>query len=144
VPLRSLHQRYFPPYLICFSDRLVYGDFGGLGNISKLLGCIIIMAADRLYLPQLAQVLKSLLNTSVLPNIANPMLKDFLATSVDPIQSALFGLTLVVMMIIRPEGLVPSAERQAELYEVRRSLWQKQGVNNATVRSTDSLSDSVV
>jgi len=30
----------------------------------------------------------------------------------------LFGLTLVVMMIIRPEGLYP-VERQAELYEVR-------------------------
>lgn len=93
---------------------------GGLGNITGvLLGCIIIMAADRLYLPQLAQVLKSLLNTSVLPNIANPALKDFLATSVDPIQMRLFlfGLTLVVMMIIRPEGLVPSKERQAELYE---------------------------
>ena len=91
---------------------------GGLGNITGvILGCIIIMAADRLYLPQLAQVLKSLLNTSVLPNIANPALKDFLATSVDPIQMRLFlfGLTLVVMMIIRPEGLVPSAERQAEL-----------------------------
>ena len=93
---------------------------GGLGNITGvILGCIIIMAADRLYLPQLAQVLKSLLNTSVLPNIANPALKDFLATSVDPIQMRLFlfGLTLVVMMIIRPEGLVPSKERQAELYE---------------------------
>ena len=93
---------------------------GGLGNITGvILGCIIITAADRLYLPQLAQVLKSLLNTSVLPNIANPALKDFLATSVDPIQMRLFlfGLTLVVMMIIRPEGLVPSAERQAELYE---------------------------
>lgn len=91
---------------------------GGLGNITGvLLGCAIIMAADRLYLPQLAQVLKSLLNTSVLPNIANPALKSFLATSVDPIQMRLFlfGLTLVVMMIVRPEGLVPSAERQAEL-----------------------------
>ncbi|MBV9387519.1 MAG: branched-chain amino acid ABC transporter permease, partial [Chroococcidiopsidaceae cyanobacterium CP_BM_ER_R8_30] len=60
---------------------------GGLGNIAGvLLGCTIIMAADRLYLPQLAQVLKSLLNTSVLPNIENPALRDFLATSVDPIQ----------------------------------------------------------
>jgi branched-chain amino acid transport system permease protein len=91
---------------------------GGLGNITGvLLGCIIIMAADRLYLPQLAQVLKSLLNTSVLPNIANPALRDFLATSVDPIQMRLFlfGLTLVVMMILRPEGLVPNAELQAEL-----------------------------
>jgi branched-chain amino acid transport system permease protein len=27
----------------------------------------------------------------------------------------LFGLTLVIMMIVRPEGLVPDAMRQAEL-----------------------------
>ncbi len=91
---------------------------GGLGNMTGvLLGCTIIMAADRLYLPQLAQVLKSILNTLVLPNVANPALRDFLATSIDPIQMRLFlfGLTLVVMMIVRPEGLVPNAERQAEL-----------------------------
>ncbi len=92
---------------------------GGLGNITGvLLGCLIITSADRLFLPQLAQVLKSILNTSVLPNIGNPALRDFLAISLDPIQMRLllFGLTLVIMMIIRPEGLVPSAERQAELH----------------------------
>jgi len=91
---------------------------GGLGNMTGvILGAIIIMAADRLYLPQLAQVLKSFLNTSVLPNIASPQLRDFVATSIDPIQMRLFlfGLTLVIMMIVRPEGLVPDAMRQAEL-----------------------------
>lgn len=92
---------------------------GGLGNMSGvILGGIIIMSADRLYLPQLAQVLKSFLNTSVLPNIASPQLRDFVATSIDPIQMRLFlfGLTLVIMMIVRPEGLVPDARRQAELH----------------------------
>lgn len=92
---------------------------GGLGNMTGvLLGCIIIMAADRLYLPQLAQVLKGFLGTSVLPNIANPAVRDFIATSLDPIQMRLFlfGLVLVVMMIVRPEGLVPSARRRAELH----------------------------
>ncbi|MBD2100791.1 branched-chain amino acid ABC transporter permease [Leptolyngbya sp. FACHB-261] len=92
---------------------------GGLGNMTGvILGGIIIMGADRLYLPQLALVLKGVLSTSVLPNVANPALKDFLATSVDPIQMRLllFGLTLVVMMIVRPEGLVPDAMRQAELH----------------------------
>jgi branched-chain amino acid transport system permease protein len=92
---------------------------GGLGNMGGvLLGCIIIMAADRLYLPKLAEVLKALLNTSVLPNISNPALRDFIAVSVDPIQMRLllFGLVLVVMMIVRPEGLVPSARRKAELH----------------------------
>lgn len=93
---------------------------GGLGNMTGvILGGIIIMSADRLYLPQLAKVLKDFLNTSVLPNIANPQLKDFIATSLDPIQMRLFlfGLTLVVMMIVRPEGLVPDAMHQAELHE---------------------------
>jgi branched-chain amino acid transport system permease protein len=92
---------------------------GGLGNMTGvILGGIIIMAADRLYLPQLAQVLKSFLNTSVLPNITSPQLRDFVATSIDPIQMRLFlfGLTLVIMMIVRPEGLVPDAMRQAELH----------------------------
>lgn len=92
---------------------------GGLGNMAGvLLGCIIIMAADRLYLPQFAQVLKGLLNTTILPNISNPALKDFLAISVDPIQMRLFlfGLVLVVMMIVRPEGLVPNQRRKAELH----------------------------
>jgi branched-chain amino acid transport system permease protein len=92
---------------------------GGLGNMAGvLLGCVIIMAADRLYLPQLAQVLKGFLNTTVLPNVANPALRDFIAISVDPIQMRLFlfGLVLVVMMIVRPEGLVPNARRKAELH----------------------------
>ncbi|MDF0554247.1 branched-chain amino acid ABC transporter permease [Kamptonema sp. UHCC 0994] len=92
---------------------------GGLGNMSGvILGSIIIMSADRLYLPQLAQILKGFLNTSVLPNIASPELRDFLATSLDPIQLRLFlfGLTLVVMMIVRPEGLIPDKVHQSELH----------------------------
>ncbi|HEY9667873.1 MAG TPA: branched-chain amino acid ABC transporter permease, partial [Coleofasciculaceae cyanobacterium] len=45
-------------------------------------------------------------------------LRDFIATSIDPLQMRLFlfGLTLVIMMIVRPEGLVPDAKRQAELH----------------------------
>ncbi|OLP18211.1 branched-chain amino acid ABC transporter permease [Leptolyngbya sp. 'hensonii'] len=98
---------------------------GGLGNMTGvILGGIIIMAADRLYLPQLAQVLKGILTTSVFPGVANPQLRDFLATSVDPIQMRLllFGLTLVIMMIVRPEGLVPDAVHQAELHQVEAEL----------------------
>jgi branched-chain amino acid transport system permease protein len=92
---------------------------GGLGNMTGvILGGIIIMSADRLYLPRLAQVLNSFLNTSVLPNIGSPPLRDFIATSIDPLQMRLFlfGLTLVIMMIVRPEGLVPDALHRAELH----------------------------
>jgi branched-chain amino acid transport system permease protein len=93
---------------------------GGLGNMTGvLIGSLLIMGTDRLLLPQIANLLKGFMNTSVLPNVGNPAIKDFLATSVDPIQMrlALFGIVLVVMMLVRPEGLVPSAERKAELHE---------------------------
>jgi branched-chain amino acid transport system permease protein len=92
---------------------------GGLGNaIGVMLGGVIIMSADRLYLPQLAKVLKGVMNTSVLPNVGNPQWQDFLATSIDPTQMRLFlfGLTLVIMMLVRPQGLLPDRIHQEELH----------------------------
>jgi len=92
---------------------------GGLGNMTGvIIGAILIMGTDRLFLPQIADLLKRFMNATVLPNVANPALKDFLSTSIDPIQWRLgiFGLVLVIMMLVRPEGLVPSAERKAELH----------------------------
>ncbi len=92
---------------------------GGLGNmVGVIIGGILIMGTDRLFLPQIATLLKGFMTASVLPNVSNPALRDFLATSVDPIQMrlALFGIVLVVMMLVRPEGLVPSAQRKAELH----------------------------
>jgi branched-chain amino acid transport system permease protein len=92
---------------------------GGLGNMTGvILGGVLIMGTDRLFLPQIADLLKRFMNATVLPNVANPALKDFLSTSIDPIQWRLgiFGLVLVIMMLVRPEGLVPSEERKAELH----------------------------
>ncbi|HIK11027.1 MAG TPA: branched-chain amino acid ABC transporter permease [Oscillatoriaceae cyanobacterium M33_DOE_052] len=107
---------------------------GGLGNMTGvILGATIIMAADRLYLPQLAQILKGFLNTAVLPNIANPQFRDFLAVSLDPLQMRLFlfGLTLVIMMIVRPEGLVPDATHKAEMHssdaEAKKAIASAEG-----------------
>jgi branched-chain amino acid transport system permease protein len=93
---------------------------GGLGNmVGVIIGGILIMGTDRLFLPQIATLLKDFMRYSVLGNISNPVLKDFLEISVDPNQMrlAIFGLVLVIMMIVRPEGLVPSEERRAELHE---------------------------
>lgn len=93
---------------------------GGLGNMTGvILGGLIIQSADRLFLPQFAGLLKGILTTSVYPHLANPATRDFLATSLDPVQLRLllFGLTLVVMMVVRPEGLVPNLRRRAELHE---------------------------
>jgi branched-chain amino acid transport system permease protein len=84
---------------------------GGLGNITGvILGGLIIQFADRLFLPQLSQLVQKLLE-----NTDNPALKELNFAS--DFRLLLFGLTLVIMMLVRPEGLVPSARRRAELHE---------------------------
>jgi branched-chain amino acid transport system permease protein len=82
---------------------------GGLGNISGVIvGGLIIELSDRLFLPQLSVFIQQIANTTnneVLRRI-NP--NDY--------RLLLFGLVLVLMMQIRPEGLLPSARRKAELH----------------------------
>ena len=94
---------------------------GGLGNISGVIvGGLVIMGADRLFLPALKDFLGGLLEHTLLPALAgNPTVQAAVAQNADPIlyRFLLFGLTLVIMMAVRPEGLLPSAQVRAELHE---------------------------
>jgi branched-chain amino acid transport system permease protein len=82
---------------------------GGLGNMTGvILGGLIIQFADRLFLPQLSQLVQSLAQNS-----NSALLKEVNFAS--DFRLLLFGLTLVIMMLLRPEGLVPSARRRMEL-----------------------------
>ncbi len=75
---------------------------GGLGNMSGvILGGIIIQFADRLFLPQMSNVVQKLIVAS-----GNESLRDINFAS--DFRLLLFGLTLVLMMVLRPQGLVPS------------------------------------
>ncbi len=75
---------------------------GGLGNMSGvILGGIIIQFADRLFLPQMSTVVQKLIVAS-----GNESLRDINFAS--DFRLLLFGLTLVLMMVLRPQGLVPS------------------------------------
>src|SRR5205814_7225503 len=90
---------------------------GGLGNMAGvILGGLIIQSADRVFLPQFAALLQGVLTTSVYPHVASPAVRDFLITSLDPVQLRLllFGLRLVLMMLLLPEGGVPDGRRRAE------------------------------
>jgi branched-chain amino acid transport system permease protein len=83
---------------------------GGLGNMAGVIvGGLIIELSDRLFLPQVALFLQGLAanDTSL------AALKQF-----DPTlyRAGLFGLVLVLMMQLRPEGLLPSARRRMELH----------------------------
>jgi ABC-type branched-subunit amino acid transport system permease subunit len=92
---------------------------GGIGNINGVIvGGLALMTADRLFLPALKDFLKGLLDHTLLPALAsNPTLQAAVAQNANPIlyRFLLFGLTLAIMMSVRPEGLIPSAQRRMEL-----------------------------
>lgn len=93
---------------------------GGIGNINGVIvGGLVIMTADRLFLPALKDFLSSLLTHTVLPSLAdNPTLQLAVKDNANPIlyRFLLFGLTLVIMMAVRPEGLIPNEQVRAELH----------------------------
>jgi branched-chain amino acid transport system permease protein len=99
---------------------LVIIILGGLGNINGVIvGGLIITTADRLFLPALKDFLKGLLDHTILPALAsNHTLHDAVAQNANPIlyRFLLFGLTLVIMMAVRPEGLIPSEQIREELH----------------------------
>jgi branched-chain amino acid transport system permease protein len=51
---------------------------------------------------------------------ANPILYRFL----------LFGLTLVVMMALRPEGILPSAQIREEMHTTEETIATEKAVDN--------------
>lgn len=83
---------------------------GGLGNITGvILGGLIIQFADRLFLPQFSGLVQRLAETS-----GNPIFRELNFAS--DFRLLLFGLTLVVMMLVRPEGILPNERRRMELH----------------------------
>ena len=92
---------------------------GGIGNINGVIvGGLVIMTADRLFLPALKDFLSSLLTHTVLPSISDPVVQRAVSDNANPIlyRFLFFGLTLVIMMAVRPEGLIPNAQVRAELH----------------------------
>jgi branched-chain amino acid transport system permease protein len=82
---------------------------GGLGNIpGVIIGGLLIVSADIFFLNRLTDLLKQIASNS-----NNAALADFKASDY---RLMLFGMVLVIMMLVRPEGLVPSARRKAELH----------------------------
>jgi len=83
-----------------------------------IVGGLVIMTADRLFLPALKDFLSSLLTHTVLPSISDPVVQRAVSDNANPIlyRFLFFGLTLVIMMAVRPEGLIPNAQVRAELH----------------------------
>jgi branched-chain amino acid transport system permease protein len=73
---------------------------GGMGNIpGVIVGSIVISSLDRFILPQLTNLLHAI---NIQLDLTN---SRFL----------IYGVILVLTMLFRPEGLLPSRQRKAEL-----------------------------
>jgi branched-chain amino acid transport system permease protein len=84
---------------------------GGAGNIpGVLLGALLIKIVDPLLLDKLQVIIGGILNVTILEWVQVPGLDNFLNSLLNPTQYKLmlFGLVLVVMMRVRPQGLIPA------------------------------------
>ncbi|MBX7213987.1 MAG: hypothetical protein K1X39_08265 [Thermoflexales bacterium] len=92
---------------------------GGSGNIAGvMLGSSIIMLIDRVLLDKLKMVINGVLQGLVFKGIDNQALAVFWTSLTDATayKILLFGLILVVMMKVRPQGILPeqtAARRRA-------------------------------
>ncbi len=80
---------------------------GGLGNIWGVIAGGFLMGFFNFFLAPNAN--------NWLARVADATGLGFLEFRLDDKKLLIFGLTLVLMMVLRPEGLVPSARRKAEL-----------------------------
>ncbi len=92
---------------------------GGLGSIpGVILGAVVVVVLNLQVLQGLSLWLSSLRQSDlIIPLINFPM--SSISSQLDPAkyQRMLFGLILILMMIYRPEGLIPARRHKRELKE---------------------------
>jgi branched-chain amino acid transport system permease protein len=92
---------------------------GGMGSIrGVLLGGAIVTMIDIHILSNVSLQLNSLRQADYVIPIINYHVRDW-PNQLEPAkyQPFIFGLLLVLMMLFRPEGLLPSARRRLELHK---------------------------
>jgi len=96
---------------------LVMIVLGGMGNVpGVIVGALAIYFILHWFLPLLPPAVESLANTVGLSSLNNRS-GDWpgLATETQNVTLLLFGLILVTMMLLRPQGILPSRVREQEL-----------------------------
>ncbi len=82
---------------------------GGLGNIpGVILGAVLVTLLNIQILPRIAEVLRTAKDAGL------PIPQSFDPTQY---QRLLFGLLMILMMIFRPEGILPEDRRRQELHD---------------------------
>jgi branched-chain amino acid transport system permease protein len=92
---------------------LVMIILGGMGSIrGVVLGAFVLMYANQTLFPFLGEWVNPPVN-DLGDSLGIQLLENFNLASYNFL---IFGILLVVMMIVRPEGLLPAAARKAELH----------------------------
>ncbi|WP_052888936.1 branched-chain amino acid ABC transporter permease [Thermogemmatispora carboxidivorans] len=101
-----------------FSDSVIYLAMvvlGGLGSIpGVVVGALAVYAVNVLVLPQLDALGND--PGSIIHPLYTQILQVIPNFSFSNIRNLIFGIILVVLMIFRPEGLIPSTRRRRELH----------------------------
>ncbi len=93
---------------------LVMIILGGMGNIYGVIaGGLILGSFDRILSDTISDILKALGNLTGIDLLRQ--------ADVNRARSLILGLALVIMMLVRPEGLFPSARRKMELHAAEES-----------------------
>jgi branched-chain amino acid transport system permease protein len=96
---------------------LVMVVLGGMGNIPGVMaGSLLVYYVIFMLLPQLPELATNLANAIGLSFLTEQS-GDFpgIGEMANRLKFLVFGLILVVVMLVRPQGLIPSRERQQEL-----------------------------
>jgi branched-chain amino acid transport system permease protein len=99
---------------------------GGMGNIPGVItGALLVYYVIFVLLQQLPEYATNLVNSIGLSGLAKssgdyPGIAEFISR----LKFLVFGLILVIVMLVRPQGLLPSRQREQEL---------KKGVKDDTV-----------
>ncbi len=96
---------------------LIMVALGGMGSIpGVIVGALVMCYFNFNFLPNLPQTLVNIANSIGLSSLDGPHgAWPGLLSEGQNVEYMLFGLILLVIMLIRPEGLIPSAIRRQEL-----------------------------
>jgi branched-chain amino acid transport system permease protein len=107
---------------------------GGMGSIrGAIVGALVVTLLNLQVLQNLSQVITNLKNIDYVVPIINYHIKDW-PNQLEPAkyQRFVFGILLIIMMIFRPEGILPAKRRRMEIHEkLGKETPIKEGPHNA-------------
>jgi ABC-type branched-subunit amino acid transport system permease subunit len=108
------------PDTFSFGDSVIYLAMvviGGIGSIpGVIVGALLVYSLNEFLLAQLDSLAAD--PTTIFFGLRSAIVHFIPGFTFGNIRNLIFGIVLVVIMIFRPEGLIPSARRRREFHEV--------------------------